>query len=168
VVQLLLEANADIESKGNDGQRLLSWVAENEHDAVVRQLLAICKADVDSKDNDGLRPLVLAAVEGSEAVVKLLLAAGKIDVDLKDNDGWMPLASAARYGYEAVVRPLLEGNADGESKLNKVLSAAAPTVIAKSSCSGFLRNARAFGHWGTGQDRSTVSGVYDESENIYK
>jgi ankyrin repeat protein len=72
-VKLLLDKNADIESK-DDGYGLtpLSWAAMKGHEAVLKLLLDK-DADVESKDEYGWTPLSWAALKGHEAVVKLLL-----------------------------------------------------------------------------------------------
>jgi hypothetical protein len=75
VVKLLLDKQADVDSKDGDGRTPLWWAAENGHEAVVKLLLDK-QADVDSKDGDGRTPLSWAAENGHEAVVKLLLRTG--------------------------------------------------------------------------------------------
>jgi ankyrin repeat protein len=80
---LVLEKNADVDSKSNNGRTPLSWAAVNGHEAAVKLLLEK-NADVDLKDNEyGQTSLSWAAVNGHEAVVKLLLEKNA-DVDLKD------------------------------------------------------------------------------------
>jgi ankyrin repeat protein len=71
LVRELLEAKADVESKGRNCRTPLSWATENEHEAVVKLLLE-AKADVESKDGNRQTPLSWAARNGHEAVVKLL------------------------------------------------------------------------------------------------
>ena len=72
-MKLLLDKNADVESKDDKyGQTPLSWAAEKGHEVVVKLLLDK-NADVESKDKYGRTPLSWAAKNGHEAVVKLLL-----------------------------------------------------------------------------------------------
>ena len=53
-MNLLLDNNADVESKDDDGQTPLSWAAENGHETVVKLLLDK-NADVESKTTAGHR-----------------------------------------------------------------------------------------------------------------
>jgi Ankyrin repeats (3 copies)/Ankyrin repeats (many copies) len=115
IIKLLLEANADVESKDDRyGQTPLSLAARYGHEAVVKLLLE-ANADVESKGN-GQTPLSLAAENGHEAVVKLLLATDNVDIDSKDALGRTPLSLAAKNGHMAVVEQLLEANANVNSK----------------------------------------------------
>jgi len=115
VVELLLENEADADSKDTwYGQTPLSWAAGDGHEAVVKLLLEN-KANADSKDTHGQTPLSWAARSGHEAVVKLLLE-NKADAD--SNDTWYgqtPLSWAAGNGHEAVVKLLLENKANADS-----------------------------------------------------
>ena len=129
VVKLLVEAEADIESKDvtydrtplswaaeNYGQTPLWWAAKNGHEAVVK-LLVEAKANIESKDSTyGETPLLWAARSGHKAVVKLLVEA-KANIESKDSAyGRTPLLWAAMNGHEAVVKLLVEAKADIESK----------------------------------------------------
>ena len=49
VVELLLKANVDVESKDRNSWTPLSWAARNGYEAIVKLLLE-AKADVESKD----------------------------------------------------------------------------------------------------------------------
>ncbi|RMZ48479.1 ankyrin repeat-containing protein [Aspergillus flavus] len=115
-VTLLLENNADIESRDEEyGQTPLSWAAENGHEVVVRLLLEN-KADIESRDKYGRTPIFWAARRGHEAVVRLLLE-NKADIEPRDDTySQTPLFWAAKNGYEAMVRLLLENKADIESR----------------------------------------------------
>jgi hypothetical protein len=90
----------------------LSWAAENEHEAIVKQLLDTGKIEVDSKNKHGRTPLSWAAENGHDAIVKQLLDTGKVAVDSKDKFGLTPLSWAARNGYSKPVKRLLDKNAE--------------------------------------------------------
>ncbi|KAH7346346.1 hypothetical protein BKA65DRAFT_585287 [Rhexocercosporidium sp. MPI-PUGE-AT-0058] len=65
------------------GRTLLSFVAGEGHEDIVKLLLET--VDLDVKDGISSRtPLSRAAENGHEAVVKLLLETGKVEADLKD------------------------------------------------------------------------------------
>jgi ankyrin repeat domain-containing protein 50 len=119
-VQLLLGANANINSKDEDsyGGTALHWAAKNGHEAVVKQLLEAKCYDPDV-DNYGRTALHWAAKNGHEAVVQLLLEiVGNAGVRDTDKDGSKALHWAARSGHEEVVRLLLEANADVNAEDN--------------------------------------------------
>ncbi|KAL5328184.1 hypothetical protein ACEPPN_001680 [Leptodophora sp. 'Broadleaf-Isolate-01'] len=90
-----------------NGRTLLSFVAAEEHEDIVKLLLVTAHPDL--KDGKlGQTPLCLAAQNGHEAIVKLLLETGKVEADSKDRDDQTPLSWAAKNGHEAVVKLLLE------------------------------------------------------------
>lgn len=70
-MRLLLEHEADIEAKDEDGETALYWAARNRHEAVIRLLLKH-QADIGAKDKDGATALHCPAWNGYEAVVRLL------------------------------------------------------------------------------------------------
>jgi ankyrin repeat protein len=116
MVQVMLEARADVKGKGDDGVPVLHRAAENGHEAVVKLLLDK-GAELESKDSIyGGTPLLWAAENGHEAVVKLLLDKGA-ELEFKDSEyGQTPLLWAAESGHKAVVKLLLEKGAELESK----------------------------------------------------
>jgi ankyrin repeat protein len=59
-VQLLLDNDADIEAKDNNGKTALLWAAERGRKPVV-QLLLDEDADIEAKDNNGKTALLWAA-----------------------------------------------------------------------------------------------------------
>ena len=70
VVKLLLEKDAELESKGDyDGRTPLWRAADNSREAVVKLLLEK-GAELESKGLDGRTPLSWVAENGHEAVVK--------------------------------------------------------------------------------------------------
>ena len=115
-VKLLLESNAELESKDENfnGQTPLSLAAEHGHEAVVNLLLAK-GAELDSRSNIGRTPLSWAAAGGHEAVVKLLLENGA-ELNAVDDNKRTCLRWAARYGHEAVVNLVLEKGAELDSR----------------------------------------------------
>ncbi|RDL30832.1 Uncharacterized protein BP5553_10177 [Venustampulla echinocandica] len=115
VVKLLLEKDADLETKNKYSQKPLSLAARNGHDAVVKLLLEK-DADLETRNKLGRTPLSWAAGNGYDTVVKLLLEKDA-DLETKDNKyGQTPLSWAARNGHDIVVKLLLEKDADLETK----------------------------------------------------
>ena len=110
IVQILLEAKADVNTKTNDGKTALHQAARNGHEAVVKLLLE-ATADVNAKISYGWTALHLAARNGHEAVVQQLLEAGA-GVNARDSNGWTVLPLAAGNGHEALVKLLLKAKAD--------------------------------------------------------
>jgi ankyrin repeat protein len=104
VIKLLLKNSANLEPKDSRDWRLLSQVAINGHEVVIKLLLN--GADLESRDSSGLR---LVAIKVHE-VVRLLLENGA-NLELKDRDSMTPLSWAAMKGHEAVVKLLLEKGA---------------------------------------------------------
>lgn len=85
VIKLPISRNdVDVNVKAN-GRASISWAAENEREAVVKQLLE-AKAEIESNDGDGWTWLLQAASNRHEEVVKLLLEA-EAEADLKVRDG---------------------------------------------------------------------------------
>jgi ankyrin repeat protein len=82
VVRLLLEHNADVNAKDDDGWTALLKAAENGHEAVVRPALEH-NVNVNMKDDDKWTAPFRAAKNMHETVVRLLLE-HKADVDAKD------------------------------------------------------------------------------------
>jgi ankyrin repeat protein len=70
VVRLLLEHEAGVDAKDNDGWAALHMAAGNGHDAMVRLLLEH-NAYVNVEEIDGQTALLLVARRGHEAVVQL-------------------------------------------------------------------------------------------------
>ena len=94
---------------------LLSYAANQGHEAVVKLLLDTKKVDIDSKDKDGLTPLSEAADNGHESVVKLLLE-NNAALETKNKNGRTLLSWAAENGQRAVVKLLLSYGADQEAE----------------------------------------------------
>ena len=113
-ISALLDKNANVESRDQEGWTPLTWAAWKGHEAVVRLLLDK-NADIESKAIDGWTPLLLAIMNGHKAIVKLLLDKNA-DIEFKAIYGWTPLLLAIRNGHEAIVKLLLDKNANIESK----------------------------------------------------
>lgn len=114
-VKLLLESNADVNTKTSEGATALIMASLQGHEAVVKLLLDK-NADVNTKTwDEGATALSLASQNGHETVVKLLLDANA-DVNARTFNGCTPLFIASQNGRETVVKLLLDAKADVNAK----------------------------------------------------
>ena len=117
ILQRADPGKADVNMRDGYGQTLLSWAAENGHEAAAQLLLHTGKVDVDARDENGQTPLSRAAEHGHEALVQLLLDTGKVDINTREQNGRTPLSWAAENGHEAVVQLLLDtGKVDVDAR----------------------------------------------------
>jgi ankyrin repeat protein len=89
----VLENDAHVNARDEDGCTPLHFASENGYDAIVSLLLQN-NADFNVYNGDGLTPLHLACKNEEEAVVSLLLK-NRPDVNVKDKEGFTPLHWAA-------------------------------------------------------------------------
>ena len=111
--KLVLERNAEVNSRNRHGSTPLLLASEYGHTDVV-QLLLENNADVDVHDADGDTPLHCAALGGQIEVAQILLGLN-VAVNSKNNMGFTPLHQAARGWYDGsagFVRLLLDYGAD--------------------------------------------------------
>ena len=74
MVQLLIEAGADVNIRDEDGSTALMCAAEHGHMEIVKHLLHHPDTDVSVKDNDGLTALAVAMEAGHRDVGVVLYA----------------------------------------------------------------------------------------------
>ncbi|KAF1818520.1 uncharacterized protein K489DRAFT_374151 [Dissoconium aciculare CBS 342.82] len=113
VVQLLLEAKADVNAQGGRFGNALQAASFEGHETVV-QLLLEAKADVNAQGGALGNALQAASFEGHETVVQLLLEAkadllleAKADVNAQGGAFGNALQAASSEGHETVVQLLL-------------------------------------------------------------
>ncbi len=112
IVQLLLEAGADPNTRDDRGLTPLHEGATNSNPVVTAHLLA-AGADPNGLDNDGYTPLHYAAARSGNGRVVTRLLGARADPLVESNDGRTPLQSALRYAAErGVVSELVEAGAD--------------------------------------------------------
>jgi hypothetical protein len=122
VVQKLIEYDADINAKDQNGETPFSYASEGKYpkDCSVHRLLLELGADVNARTNDGWTPLHFALVNGARLeIIRLLLERGA-DINARSEDGSTPLhkASSSKPETLEVVRLLLESGADVKAKDN--------------------------------------------------
>ena len=116
-VQKLIEYDADVDSRDQDGNTPLFLASEglSLKDPYVLRLLLAHGADVDARGYYGWTPLHQTLGRGSVVIASLLLEYGA-NVELKSSSGDTPLHNASRYGYLEATRLLLEHGANIDVK----------------------------------------------------
>jgi ankyrin repeat protein len=114
IVELLLDAGADLEAPGDFGATPLLRAAGHPNPAVVHTLLAR-GADGEATDDAGACALHAAATAESAAL--LLDRLGADAVDRPDVSGYTPLCAAVQRGLADVVDVLLAHGADPDQRL---------------------------------------------------
>ncbi|CAE7728119.1 ANK1 [Symbiodinium sp. CCMP2456] len=110
IVELLLEAWADVDKPDLRGSSPLFKAVDIHHLEVIRALLA-ARADADKANLRGETPLFNAATNGLAEAARLLVDAGA-DKNKVSCCGKSPLHMAILRGHSAVARVLLETRAD--------------------------------------------------------
>eukprot|EP00439_Symbiodinium_sp_Y106_P013121 s2957_g1.t3 len=109
VVRLLLEANANTETRDPDGCTALFAACQNGH-VEVAQVLLEGGADKNSRSFDGFTCLMMASQGGHVEIARLLVAAGA-EKNVQKH-GATALWAASQNGHVEVARLLLEAGAD--------------------------------------------------------
>lgn len=95
LLNLLIEAGADVNARNSSGRTALCNACWNGHTAAVRRLLAVPAINVNLADNEGETPLIRSVYTKHTDCTRLLLAVPEIDVNKAENDGETPLYWAA-------------------------------------------------------------------------
>jgi ankyrin repeat protein len=115
LVQLLLSAGADFDTRDNDGKTML-YYASRDGDVALLRLFIAAGADPTTISGNGYLPIGMAAHNGHDTCVRLLVARLKqlgdtTHVEAVDGDGDTPLWCAITRNQEACARELLVGGA---------------------------------------------------------
>lgn len=102
MTRFLLDSEADIELKDNQGRTHLALVATCGFRKMANELLRH-GADLSARDSTGQNALSLAASHGRLSLVQDFLGEPDIEVDSRDDLGRTPLLCAADQGHEDVV-----------------------------------------------------------------
>ena len=115
VLQVLIDAGADIEARDNTGYSpLLIACRSGSLDTV--KLLVRAGAGVRVTNNDGHTCLTIAASRGHTETVRYLLFLPEVEVDHANNVGSSALCAAAQGKYPDVVQVLIDAGADTEAR----------------------------------------------------
>jgi ankyrin repeat protein len=125
LVRALIDAEADVNAKNNNGNTALLLAAGTGKLDVVEYLAEDQRVDINAKNNNGNTVLILAADNGKLDVVKYLAEDQRVDINDKNKDGDTALMLAARNGKLDVVEYLAEDqrvdindkNKDGDTAL---------------------------------------------------
>jgi ankyrin repeat protein len=109
-IQHLIDNEANINVKDNDGETPLYYAIMNGHTDIAILLISN-GADIIEKGNNGLTPLHEAAAWGNAVIVKMLVDNG-VNINDQDNFGGTPLYHAVIKGYTKVVKQLMESGAN--------------------------------------------------------
>jgi ankyrin repeat protein len=119
-LHLQFASNADIETLGSDGARMIGAASDGDLKTVQEMLKD--GIDVNVRDWDELTALIPAASSGHLEICKLLVEKG-IDVNAKDKDGITALMEASIMGHMKIVEFLLESGADVNEEASSQVSA---------------------------------------------
>lgn len=113
-VNKLLERDAVIDGKNNNGMTALMAAAANGNMDTIR-LLVLKGASLEARDSNGFTAFTLACVEGHMEAAKLLLEKGA-DIKTKAQGNLTPLILSAQVGQIDVVRLLVQRGSDVNHK----------------------------------------------------
>ncbi|KAI9696338.1 MAG: Glycerophosphocholine phosphodiesterase [Bogoriella megaspora] len=128
IVQLLVEAGADVHHQDDQGETALHIAAQFGFEQCAHILIAgngTQRTNLNIPENTfSWTPLFVAAVEGNLPIVEQLIAAGA-DLSRLDSSGWSAKEHAALRGHIAVSRRLAE--------LTQIVQSSAETTTTKST-----------------------------------
>ncbi|XP_071494341.1 E3 ubiquitin-protein ligase mind-bomb-like [Diadema antillarum] len=105
VVQLLVEANAPLEEKDDDGDTALAYAVIGNNPSIVEYLIKR-GAYANATNKRRLTPLHLSAAKGHQAcAMKLLRRGGSVNV--QDNVGNLPVHLAIKRNSDSLLEPLI-------------------------------------------------------------
>jgi ankyrin repeat protein len=105
-----LDAGAEVDARGPDGQTAMHFSAESDSSAIVSELIDR-GATVNARSADGQSPLHRAAAAGAVEALRVILNSGSF-VDQTDDKGWTGLYRASEAGRLNTVELLLDAGAE--------------------------------------------------------
>jgi ankyrin repeat protein len=119
LVQMLIDKNADVNARSDDGQTPLYQAAKRDSGDIAELLLGR-RADVNARTKSGYTALMVAAGNGNPGVASVLLEHGA-EVGVRDQYGVPALLSACR---SLLIRYTLEASTPGADDLRRKLPGA--------------------------------------------
>ncbi|GHV34642.1 hypothetical protein FACS1894187_05650 [Synergistales bacterium] len=118
VIALLLENDAEINTKNKDAQTALMIAALYNPNAEITALLIANGADVNTRDEKyGMTALIYAAWKNANSEVVALLLKNGSDVNAQSEDGWTALMVAAMETTNSkIITLLLKAGADAQMR----------------------------------------------------
>jgi len=112
MVNILLQAGADVEARNNDGNTALHLASASGNTGICGRLLEAGPMSLAAINNYGAQPLHHASMFGRILAVEILLKSGANVNATGGNSGITALHMACEGGHESVVRLLLQWGAD--------------------------------------------------------
>ncbi|CAM4757713.1 unnamed protein product [Rotaria magnacalcarata] len=111
IVQLLIDAQANVNARMNDGSTPIMLACQNGHLSVVQMLISTGRCDTLITRLDSVSPLFLTVQHGHEMIFDYIL--DKVDsskdiADLAREDGATPLFKASQKGFDSLANKLLK------------------------------------------------------------
>lgn len=116
IVKLLLDRNADIETKDYKNRKLLSQVGNHHLGTEITEMLIEYGADLEARHDHGMTPLMNAVYYGNSQITEALIKRGA-NLEARDDYGRTPLM-VVENDHKAIVKILLENGANIEAKDN--------------------------------------------------
>ncbi|EER24982.1 glycerophosphodiester phosphodiesterase, putative [Coccidioides posadasii C735 delta SOWgp] len=133
IVQLLVDADVDINYQDDQGETALHVAARFGHEKCAKALLEGTehqKANTELAENTySWTPLFIACVDGNIGVVQLLIEAGA-DLERPDSSGWTAKEHAALRGHISIAKLLAEATSTTECCSESDVSV--PTTLSSS------------------------------------
>ena len=115
VVQVLIDAGADIDTKDNEGRSPLHYACNNGLSDIVKMLVE-AGAGVRDTDNEGDTCLILAAYFGHTETVRYLVGLPEVELNHRADDNKTALQYAVEQNHTDIAQLLIAAGADMDTE----------------------------------------------------